>query len=378
MKHFTLISFLLLFETISNGQVNRFSKIDFEPHEYHSTYVSPDFDLMMRMGATLQARIDNNRAYRDKLVEWIFDLRSKTTDTDFLNAMNVQYQNLRYLDNDDFAKSDNRLDNIKYSIKEEIEKLNTRQRELPKKLWESALEKLQNNNFNGAISDFSQLNELTPDFMGAYLYKGYALYKIGNFSAALSDLNKFINSVNDEPFAFSTRGWLKYYSKDLIGAMSDFNRQIELEPNSEIAYYNRGSAKSELGDANGAISDYTKAINLKSDFSMAYNNRGWAKFKQKKYSDALIDLNKSIQFDNENWVAFDSRQEIKFAMNDLKGCIEDCNMAILKNAKCDNSYFFRGRANYKQGDKTKACEDWSKAGELSKSEAYEYISKYCK
>ena len=111
---------------------------------------------------------------------------------------------------------------------------------------------------------------------------------------------------------------------------------------------------------------------------MAYNNRGWAKYELKKYSEALNDLDKAIELDSKNWAAWDSRAEVKFALNDLKGCISDCNMAISLNPKVANSFFYRGRAYYKIGNKTKACEDWSLAGESGRSEAYEYITKYCK
>lgn len=152
---------------------------------------------------------------------------------------------------------------------------------------------------------------------------------------------------------------------------------IEINPNDYYGYFERARSKSELGDFNGSILDNTKAIELKPDYSMAYNNRGWGKFELKKYSEALLDLNQSLLLDNNNWIAFDSRQETKFALNDLKGCIEDCNSAITINPNCANSYFFRGRAYYKSGNKVKACEDWSKAGELGKTEAYEYITKYC-
>jgi tetratricopeptide (TPR) repeat protein len=87
---------------------------------------------------------------------------------------------------------------------------------------------------------------------------------------------------------------------------------------------------------------------------MTWNNRGWSKYKLKKYSDALKDLNKSIELDPRNWAIYDSRQEIKFMMNNLKGCIEDCNTVISLNPKISNSYFYRGRACYKQGNKKKA------------------------
>jgi tetratricopeptide (TPR) repeat protein len=294
---------------------------------YIDTYVSPDWDFMMKVGEARKASYDRNIAYRDKIIDWIFNLKTKSNDKRFLSAMDNCYKQLRAMDGKDFSQFGNELDIIKQNIKEEIDKCNTRAKERPQKLWDSGNENVE---------------------------------------------------LKSEPAAFSARGWTKYYLKDYMGALVDFNKEIELEPSAPDGYYNRGSAKSELGDQNGAIIDYTKSINLNPNFSMAFNNRGWAKYELKKYSEALKDLNKAIELDPANWVAYDSRQETKFALNDLKGCIEDCNTALSLNSNISNSYFFRGRAYYKQGNKTQACADWSKSGELGNAEAYKYISKYCK
>ena len=110
---------------------------------------------------------------------------------------------------------------------------------------------------------------------------------------------------------------------------------------------------------------------------MAYNNRGWSNFKLKKYNEALNDVNMAIELDDNNSVAYDSKQEIEFYMNNYKDCIRDATKAIALNPKLSNSFLIRGRAYYRNGNKTKACEDWSKAGELGKTEAYDYIKKYC-
>lgn len=344
---------------------------------YMPKYVSPDFDVLMKMGATLRARFEENKDYRDKIIDWVFSLKAETSDKDFLNAMDKYYKQLRDMDGQDFARLGEQLDIIKQNIKEEIDKCNTRAKEAPTKLWESGNENMRNRNYSQAIQDYTKLIELRPDFADVYRNRGLAYQNQRNFSLSLNDLNKFIELKSDVSFAYETRGWTKYYLKDFMGAIADFNKQIELDPNSPDAYYNRGSVKSELNDEYGVISDYSKAIELKPDFSMAWNNRGWSKFGLKKYSEALQDLNKSIELDPSNWVAFDSRQETKFALDDLKGCIEDCTRAISLNPNISNSYFFRGRAYYKQNNKIKACEDWSNAGELGKSEAYEYITKYC-
>jgi tetratricopeptide (TPR) repeat protein len=371
MKKITLTIFVIVFSIINSLGQNQYDQ--YVP----STYISPDFNNLMRAGATIQARYDQNKKFRDNLIDWIFDLKTKTNDKTFLSAMDNYYRQLRAMDNQDFNLLGDKLDIIKQNVKQEIDACNTRMKEAPKLLWESGNRKLKERDFNGAINDYTELISLNPTFPQTYRNRGYAYETLGKHTLALNDLNKFIEMVQDDAFAFETRGWIKYHLNNYSGALADFNMQIELDPTKSVAYYNRGSAKSELGDNIGAITDYTKSIELNSTFSMAYNNRGWAKFKLKNYNDAIKDLNKAIELDENNWVAYDSRQETKFALNDFKGCIEDCNKAISLNQKSSNSYFFRGRAFYKQGNKIKSCEDWSKAGELGKSEAYDLINKYC-
>ncbi len=87
--------------------------------------------------------------------------------------------------------------------------------------------------------------------------------------------------------------------------------------------------------------------------------------------------------DDKNATAYDSRAEIKFNLNDYKGCIDDCDKALSINPNISNTYFLKGRAIYRLGNKEKACEYWSKAGDVGeadapgKKEAFEYIAKYC-
>lgn len=182
------------------------------------------------------------------------------------------------------------------------------------------------------------------------------------------------NSLENE---FFVKGKKKYDEKDFSSSISAFDKTIELNPNFAEAYFYRARAKTALADYNGSTLDNNKAIELDPNFSMAYNNRGWNNYLLKNYIEALKDFNKAIEIDPRNDVAYDSRQETKFALNDFAGCMEDCNMAISLNPKLANSYFLRGKVYFKNGDKAKACENWSKAGQYGTMEAYELIKQNC-
>lgn len=176
---------------------------------------------------------------------------------------------------------------------------------------------------------------------------------------------------------FEENGNKNFANKKYAEAIDDFNKVIEIDPNNVQAYFTRARAKSALNDSKGSIEDNNKVIELDPNFSMAYNNRGWDNYLLKNYIEALKDFNKAIELEPRNYVAYDSRQETKFALNDFAGCLEDCNIAISLNPKLANSYFFRGKVYFKNGDKTKACENWSKAGQYGTMEAYELIKQNC-
>ena len=152
-------------------------------------------------------------------------------------------------------------------------------------------------------------------------------------------------------FSFGQKTAQDYYNsgnakddlQDYIGSIADYTKAIELRPDDAEAYYNRANAKFRLQDYRGAIADFTKAIELKPDFADAYNNRGLAKANLQDYRGAIADYNKAIELQPDNSQAYYNRGNAK-ALKDLDG----------------------------------ACLDWSKAGELGFSGAYDLIKKYCK
>ncbi|MGD9977706.1 MAG: tetratricopeptide repeat protein [Bacteroidales bacterium] len=337
-----------------------------------------------------QARHDKAVEYAKSLLKWTNDLNAQETDLIFQNAIKVYQQKLKYLltgKDVQISQEANNLILIESGIGEEISKYNQRVAEAkrktdednsPKRIYERGLSKLKNEDYSGALIDFKKVTEIAPDFAAGYFNVGLCYFMQKKYESASQYLDKSI-LIDPKPYAYNYKGWAEYYKKNYVQAIQDFTLQIEnSNPDDPSGYYNRGSAKSELGDFFGAISDYQKAIEIKPDFSMAYNNLGWVYFEKKDYQKALKYANKSIEVDSENSVAYDSRAEIKFNSNDYKGAILDCNKALELDSKLGNSYLIRGRAYYRLGKKEEACNDWSSAGQYGKTEAYDFISKYCK
>ena len=65
-------------------------------------------------------------------------------------------------------------------------------------------------------------------------------------------------------------------------------------------------------------------------------------------------------------------------LEDNRGSLADLNIAIKINSTSKTYYLNRGKVKYKLSDLNGACLDWSKAGELGETDAYDSIKKHCK
>ena len=94
--------------------------------------------------------------------------------------------------------------------------------------YERGLNKLDNGNYKGAISDFTEAIKINPKFGNAY------------YNGGLAKLNL----------------------KDYEGAISDFTEAIKINPQDGDAYYERGEAKLNLNNIKGAGIDQDKALEI--------------------------------------------------------------------------------------------------------------------
>ena len=162
-------------------------------------------------------------------------------------------------------------------------------------------ERLNSENYNGAISDFNNVIRITPDFVSAYNNRGISKRRLKDYSGAISDYTIAIEINPNYATAYNNRAISKAELKDYYGAISDYTKVIELNPNDADAYNNRGISKKKLKDYYGAISDYTKVIELNPNDAAAYNNRGYAKAALKDFGGGCKDFKESIRLGSNTY-----------------------------------------------------------------------------
>ncbi len=200
-----------------------------------------------------------------------------------------------------------------------------------------------------------------------------------NYIKALDLANKLIEQENSGK-SYELRGYVEYLLQNYSESIADYTRAINIKPTPNT-YFFRALCKEQLQDFYGVLSDYDKIIELgippdNNDMATIYNNKAYTLVRLKRYNDALPLVNKAIDLNSNQWFIWDTRGELYFQLGNYMKCIDDMTKAI--ELKPDqNSYYFRGLAKIKIGNKDGGCQDLSKSGELGNVNAYTEIKKNC-
>jgi lipoprotein NlpI len=82
--------------------------------------------------------------------------------------------------------------------------------------------------FDGAIADYSRALELDPKFVAAYRARGIAKQAKNDFEGAIADYNRALELDPNLAIAYADRGISRFSSRHWSDALKDFNRFFDL------------------------------------------------------------------------------------------------------------------------------------------------------
>ncbi len=273
------------------------------------------------------------------------------------------------------------------------------------------------NDYNGAITDFSQAIQLDPKFASAYHFRGHAYSYHGEteaeqgrmtksrkyFQDSIADYTEAIKLEPEEDTAYNYRGHVQsHYGEAEVdlqnytaaqeryqAAIIDYDQALKIDPENDRNYAGRGWTLYLLGETYAkekndsealiryqeAIDDYDQAIKLHPEESTNYNNRGWVKYligqlnttqgndaeAKQHYQDAITDSDKAIELDSEEGHFYHTRGAAKAALDDYSRAIEDFDTALKHKPDYKDAYEDRGKAKEALGQHDAAKADFTKA-----------------
>ena len=239
-------------------------------------------------------------------------------------------------------------------------------------LYKHGTSKLNKNDLDGAIQDFTKAIELSSRFGPAKADQG------SRFGNDLTTEAEAANITVVDPLtanAYSNRGVARMRKGDFEGAIQDFGRAIRIRPNLAEPYLNRCAARRAIGDQAGALADANKAISLNNEMYQAYNNRASVRYELGDYKGAHNDLNRAIELNPKIVEHFYNRGYLLVHIGEIEAALQDFNEAIKLNPEIAQPYQGRATAWMKKAKYEEAIADLTRAIELDPTEPTSYMNR---
>jgi tetratricopeptide (TPR) repeat protein len=198
---------------------------------------------------------------------------------------------------------------------------------------ERALERggdaMRRQDYDLAITEFSEAIRLKPDYADAYFDRGVASHRKGDYDKAIADYGEAIRLRPDYVNAYIERGRAYDHKGDYDKVIADYTEAIRRDPNQATIYLNRGNTYNRQGDYDKAIADYTEAIRLNLDYAFACEE-GRARAYRQKGDDAkaIADYTDAIRRKPDEVMAYYNRGLIYGDAGDDARAIADYNEVI--------------------------------------------------
>jgi tetratricopeptide (TPR) repeat protein len=145
-------------------------------------------------------------------------------------------------------------------------------------LLEEGIKKQEQEDYAGAIADYTKFLKIYPDRLEAYSNRGFAKAMLNDLQGAMADFDRAIELAPRNADAYNGRGNVNAMAGNLTASIRDFNRAIRYDRNFADAYYNRAIGRHDLGDRRGAKLDFSQAAKLfqrQQDLGGYYQAREW-------------------------------------------------------------------------------------------------------
>lgn len=232
-------------------------------------------------------------------------------------------------------------------------------------LFNQAYEQQSYGDYEIAISKYTEVIKLKPDYIIAYAARGRAFRLINDETNAKKDLEKAIALFPiSTAEAYHGRAIAKSGLDDKQGAIDDLIKALEINPNYAAAYRARGIIMDGLGETDKAISDYNEAIRINPNYADVYYKLGKIKLKKEDKKGASSDYSNAIRLKPRYPEAYLSRGNIKFEIGANQSAITDYNVAIDIRPNYSVAYLNRGIVYQHLKQKKEALVDFREAARL--------------
>ena len=208
--------------------------------------------------------------------------------------------------------------------------------------------------FTGAKEDYAKAYMLDENFKDALYSLACVKLDLEEYESAIKDFSEIINQVPDNSSIFTLRAMAYKAIAQFTNAVTDYNTAILIEPTANN-YYNRGAFLMDIKYYKEAHGDLTKSIRLNKNNAFAYFYRGASNLFLGKFNDAISDFTEAVKFDAMDFDAYLGLAMAYLKNNELakaKGNFNRANSILIPSNKVssieqyNNTYWFHNQYFY--------------------------------
>jgi tetratricopeptide (TPR) repeat protein len=157
--------------------------------------------------------------------------------------------------------------------------------------------------FAGAKEDYAKAYMLDENFIDALYSLACVKLDLEEYNSAIKDFTKVINQAPDNSNVFILRASAYKAIKQFTNALNDYSTAILIEPNADN-YFNRGAFLMDIRYYKEANTDLTRSIRLNRNNAFAYFYRGASNLFIGRFDTAISDFSEAIKFDATDFDAY--------------------------------------------------------------------------
>jgi len=230
--------------------------------------------------------------------------------------------------------------------------------------------RLMNQDYNGALSDFTQGTRMESTSSVFYASRGLARYLTGDSAGALEDAKLAIR-YGDLPMAHVAASMVLIGLKDYNGALRAVNNAIQSDPSYAAAHATRCVVYASMHMPTEALNDCTAAIQQQPGNVDALWQRSELRRETGDYSDSIEDATRIVQLHPPKmmlWGAYSSRGQSEAALKQYTLAEQDFTSAIALQPEWAPPWVFRSQVRGKLHKWEPAIDDLNQAIKLVPSE----------
>lgn len=129
-------------------------------------------------------------------------------------------------------------------------------------LYNKGRNQMSNEKFLDAIRSFELAIRVDPQFVDAWVEKGYAHFHLGEYSVAISSYNRAIEIDVENANAWNLKGLAYYKMKNYDKAIECCEKAIDIDPNDGMSWYNKACYMTLNGNADDGLEALRRSIEI--------------------------------------------------------------------------------------------------------------------